>query len=323
MKRKSYFQCFTFDFFSMVIMKPSLLFNQYHPKSPVSLGALWMVCTRLNVRAVQVRLRSSQVVMKEQTLCHDDIFNHRMKGKPETVIKSRTINDNALCGRLIHCGIRLGDYEGIPGKQKLLLLEGRPLYRRDDLRVREVTAQPILRIRVRNSGPSATISATNPSGARPFLLSTNLPGANGPSGDEELNELLDQLSEEELDEAPTEVDLELVEATSAPGLDEDGDEQGLRYVPSVSSLSGDLMHGLDLRCVTYTSGLNTIGVDWTKGSAWFKKGNCIGNLFGFPTLILSGDARHHPTIDKGREARELRVLALDLGLGQPFRNVPT
>ncbi|KAJ8422450.1 hypothetical protein Cgig2_002964 [Carnegiea gigantea] len=39
-KRKSYFQCFTFDFFSMVVMNPSLLLKQHHPKSLVSLGAL-------------------------------------------------------------------------------------------------------------------------------------------------------------------------------------------------------------------------------------------------------------------------------------------
>ncbi|KAJ8443429.1 hypothetical protein Cgig2_026216 [Carnegiea gigantea] len=39
-KRKSYFQCFTFDFFLMVVMKLGLLLKQYHPKSPVSLGAL-------------------------------------------------------------------------------------------------------------------------------------------------------------------------------------------------------------------------------------------------------------------------------------------
>ncbi|KAJ8449193.1 hypothetical protein Cgig2_027195 [Carnegiea gigantea] len=70
-KRKLYFQCFTFDFFSMAIMKPDLLLKQCHPRSPVSLGALWTVCTRLNARAEQVRSRSSQVAMKDQRLCHD------------------------------------------------------------------------------------------------------------------------------------------------------------------------------------------------------------------------------------------------------------
>ncbi|KAJ8433464.1 hypothetical protein Cgig2_014505 [Carnegiea gigantea] len=33
-KRKSYFQYFSFDFFSIAVMKPSLLLKQYHPKSP-------------------------------------------------------------------------------------------------------------------------------------------------------------------------------------------------------------------------------------------------------------------------------------------------
>ncbi|KAJ8445038.1 hypothetical protein Cgig2_022558 [Carnegiea gigantea] len=38
-KRKSYFQYLTFDFFSLAIMKPGLLLKQYHPRSPVYLGA--------------------------------------------------------------------------------------------------------------------------------------------------------------------------------------------------------------------------------------------------------------------------------------------
>ncbi|KAJ8422035.1 LOW QUALITY PROTEIN: hypothetical protein Cgig2_027266 [Carnegiea gigantea] len=42
-KRKSYFQYFNFDFFSMAVMKPALLLKQYHPRSPVSLGALCTV----------------------------------------------------------------------------------------------------------------------------------------------------------------------------------------------------------------------------------------------------------------------------------------
>ncbi|KAJ8423667.1 LOW QUALITY PROTEIN: hypothetical protein Cgig2_009288 [Carnegiea gigantea] len=40
-KRKSYFQYFSFNFFSMAVMKPDLLLKQYHPKTPVSLGAFW------------------------------------------------------------------------------------------------------------------------------------------------------------------------------------------------------------------------------------------------------------------------------------------
>ncbi|KAJ8441772.1 hypothetical protein Cgig2_009018 [Carnegiea gigantea] len=114
-KRKSYFQCFTFDFFSMVVMKPGLLLKQHHPKSP-------------------------------------------RVGAP------------------------------------------------------------------RNSSPSATISVTYPLGARPFLLSTDLPGADDRSGDEALvdspseDELLDEQSEEELEEVPLEVELEVVEATLAPWI---------------------------------------------------------------------------------------------------------
>ncbi|KAJ8440094.1 hypothetical protein Cgig2_025293 [Carnegiea gigantea] len=247
-KRKSYFQCFTFDFFSMAIMKLGLLLKQYHPKSP-------------------------------------DLFNYRMKRKLETELKRRAINGNAFCGRLIHCGIHLGDHEGIPDRAP------------------------------GNFDPSATISATNPSGAWPFLLSTDLPGADGPSGDEVLidapseDELLDELSEEELDEAAPEVELELVEATSAFGLDEDGAEQGLPCVPSTSSSSGDLMRG---GYITFTSGLRTLRVE-EYSQLDYEGGHRIENFFGFPTFILSGNAGHHPAIDKGREASELGVPAVYLG----------
>ncbi|KAJ8430519.1 hypothetical protein Cgig2_012918 [Carnegiea gigantea] len=81
-----------------------------------------------------------------------------------------------------------------------------------------------------NSGPSATITNTNPTGARPFLLSNDLPRADGPSGDKELvdapfqDELLNELLEEKLEEASPEVEPVLVEATSAPGLNEYGAE---------------------------------------------------------------------------------------------------
>ncbi|KAJ8425394.1 LOW QUALITY PROTEIN: hypothetical protein Cgig2_021783 [Carnegiea gigantea] len=270
-KRKSYFQCFTFDFFSLAVKKPGLLLKQYHPKSPVSLRALWTVYTKLNARAVQVRPRSLQVALKEQTLCHDvgttctGSLQLPDEGKSDTVVKSHTINDNALCGRLIHYGIRLGDHEGIPDRQKRVGAPG-------------------------NSGCSATISATNPLGARPFLLGTDLSGADGPSGDEELvnapsqDELLKELAR-------------LVEATSAPGLDEDRAEQGLPCVPLANSSSGDLMRGVDLGNLwaeeTRVRGILAAG---PRGSARFKKGHRIRNLFGFPTFILSRDASHHPTI---------------------------
>jgi len=36
-----------------------------------------------------------------------------------------------------------------------------------------------------------------------------------------------------------------------------------------------------------------------RGSARFKKRHRVGNLFGFPTFILSGDASHHLAINKG------------------------
>ncbi|KAJ8420444.1 hypothetical protein Cgig2_015293 [Carnegiea gigantea] len=231
-------------FFTMAITKPGLLLKQYHPKSPVSLGALWAA-------------------------------------------------------------------EGTASRGPTSLTVGAP----------------------ENSGPSATISTTNPSDARPFLLSTDLPGANHPLRDEELvdapseDELLDELSEEELDDNPPEVELELVEATSAPRRPDAWSRLGLHYSSNLKisyvicyrDLSG--IRHLHLYAEdTRGRGILTAG---PRGRARFKKGHYIGNLFGFPTLILSRDASYHSTIDKGREARELWVSALYLGACQPFRNIPT
>jgi len=76
---------------------------------------------------------------------------------------------------------------------------------------------------------------------RPFHLSTDLPGPNGASEEEELvdalskDELLDERSEEELGEPVPEEVLELVEATLAFGLDWNRAEQGLPCVPSASN----------------------------------------------------------------------------------------
>ncbi|KAJ8428286.1 hypothetical protein Cgig2_027418 [Carnegiea gigantea] len=135
-KRKSYFQYFTFDFFSMAVMKPGLLLKQYHPKSLVSLGALWTVCTRLNARAVQLVLVQN-------------LFNYPVKREPETVVESRAINCYTFGGRLIHGCIRLRDYESTPCTQEWA---GAPW----------------------NFDPSATISGTDPSVDRPLFLRTDL-----------------------------------------------------------------------------------------------------------------------------------------------------
>ncbi|KAJ8434799.1 hypothetical protein Cgig2_033749 [Carnegiea gigantea] len=146
---------------------------------------------------------------------------------------------NARAEQLVHDYIRLGDYKGAPCRQEVLLLEGRPSYGS------KRAGAP------GNSGPSATISRTSPTGERPFLLSTNLPGVEGPSWDEELvdapseDECLDNLSEVEKEVHP-EVELVVAEATSAPGFDELGAEQGLPCVPLANNSSGDLMQGADL-----------------------------------------------------------------------------
>ncbi|KAJ8428870.1 hypothetical protein Cgig2_010812 [Carnegiea gigantea] len=93
-----------------------------------------------------------------------------------------------------------------------------------------------------NSSPSDTISGTSPTGEWPFLLSTDLPRAEGPSWDAELvdapseDEYLNELSEEEEEVSP-EVELVLVEATSAPSFDELGPSTwGLANPSGTSSL---------------------------------------------------------------------------------------
>ncbi|KAJ8451340.1 LOW QUALITY PROTEIN: hypothetical protein Cgig2_014112 [Carnegiea gigantea] len=192
------------------IMNPDLLLKQYHPKPPVSLGVLWTICTRLNARA-------------EQFILVQNLFNHWVKRKSKTIVESRVINSYTLGRRLIHGGIRLGDYKGVPSRHEC----------RNDPGVGKVTVEPSggsewVRAPGKSS-PSATISGTSPTGKRPFLLSTDLPGAGVPLWDEERvdapskDEPLDELSEEDKEVSP-EIELVLVEATSTPGFDELGAE---------------------------------------------------------------------------------------------------
>ncbi|KAJ8444093.1 hypothetical protein Cgig2_025094 [Carnegiea gigantea] len=75
-----------------------------------------------------------------------------------------------------------------------------------------------------------------------------------------------------------------------------------------------ISHGYE----TSTSELRMLGVE--EYSQLHHEGvHRTRNLFGFPGLILSGDACYRPTINKGREARELRMAALHLGTGTPMQ----
>ncbi|KAJ8421676.1 hypothetical protein Cgig2_004473 [Carnegiea gigantea] len=58
-KRKSYFQYFSFDFFSIAVMKPVLLLKQYHPKSSISLGPF---CTLRAARYTTIHLAGARPV---------------------------------------------------------------------------------------------------------------------------------------------------------------------------------------------------------------------------------------------------------------------
>ncbi|KAJ8444875.1 hypothetical protein Cgig2_029806 [Carnegiea gigantea] len=100
-KRKSYFEYFTFGFFSMAVIKPGLLLKQYHPKSPVSLGALWTH-----------NLRRRQLILVQ------NLFDYQVKREPKTIVETRAVDRYTFYGRLVHGRIRLGDYEGIPRRQE-------------------------------------------------------------------------------------------------------------------------------------------------------------------------------------------------------------
>ncbi|KAJ8440066.1 hypothetical protein Cgig2_025545 [Carnegiea gigantea] len=53
-----------------------------------------------------------------------------------------------------------------------------------------------------------------------------------------------------------------------------------------------------------------------------KNRHRIGNLFGFPKLTFWGNVRHHLAINKGREARKLRVPAHLLGTDRHLKDIP-
>ncbi|KAJ8437860.1 hypothetical protein Cgig2_002994 [Carnegiea gigantea] len=75
-KRKSYFQYFSFDFFSMAVIKPGLLLKQYHLKSP-------------------------------------NLPDHGMRRKTETIVEGCPVYCYTLGGRLIHGGVWLGNHEEV------------------------------------------------------------------------------------------------------------------------------------------------------------------------------------------------------------------
>ncbi|KAJ8442698.1 hypothetical protein Cgig2_001791 [Carnegiea gigantea] len=205
-------------------MKLGQLSKQYHPKSPVSLGALWTICTRLNARAVQVRARSSQVAINEQMLCHD--VGTTCTGTSSYLFK--------ICS----------------------------------------------------------------------IIGTDFPGVGGLPGDEEL---VDAPSEDKRLDNPSE------EEEEVPS--EGGNYHIISY--------GDLPWVRDFHLKAEDTRGGRVLTARPRMSARFKKGHCIGNLFGFPTSIFRGNTRNLLAINQGLEARELWMAALHLGADQPFRNIPT
>ncbi|KAJ8446501.1 LOW QUALITY PROTEIN: hypothetical protein Cgig2_027463 [Carnegiea gigantea] len=323
-KRKLYFQYFTFDFFSMAVMNLNVLLKQYHPKYPVSLGALWTIYTRLNARAEQVRPHSSQVMIKEQMLCHDVgttgagassyLFKiSSITGEFEIVVEYRAINCYTFGMGLVHGCIGLGDYEGIPCRQ-----EGRES---------DCLDHPMGPSRL---GPSGTLSHRRTA----FPFKCQLARSRRPFVGQGARRcpLRGRMSRQPIRRGgggPPEVELVLVEeATSAPGFNELGAKKGLSYAPSADYSSGDLMRGVDLVFAILHLHLRTKDAKGRgmlrarpQGSARFKKRHRVGNLFRFPTLILSGDAHsarnillhnlvhNHDVEDRLQHLGDIRVLS--------------
>ena len=61
-----------------------------------------------------------------QFILVQNLLNHQVKRKSETIVEGRAINNYTFGRRLIHGGIRLRDYEGVSNRQEVLFFEGHP-----------------------------------------------------------------------------------------------------------------------------------------------------------------------------------------------------
>ncbi|KAJ8423631.1 LOW QUALITY PROTEIN: hypothetical protein Cgig2_028490 [Carnegiea gigantea] len=262
-KGKAYFQHFSFDFFSMAITKPNLFLKQHHLKSP--LRAAWY--TAIYLAGGSFTVASGSGITKEYSagkryyFSRADLFS----------LGQGSDSPGRPCG---------SEHVGAPG----------------------------------NSNPSATISVTG--GVRPFRLGTEPPGPNDDSGEElvkapSADELLEECPGVELGRPPRPsgwIEEELNEdylmcprpvACPVTGCME------LRLCHPVNLEVGHIVSYDDLPRVHHlhlgakNAGGGGILAARPRGSAQLKKRNDIGNLFWLPILILSGDAGHHPTINKG------------------------
>ncbi|KAJ8427573.1 LOW QUALITY PROTEIN: hypothetical protein Cgig2_021718 [Carnegiea gigantea] len=203
-KRKSYFQYFTFNFFLMVVMNPGL----------------HNLCGR-------------------QFVLIQNLFNHRVKRKSETIVESRAINCYTFGGRLVHDSIRLGNTKVYPAGRRycfsrVVLFNGRES---------DCPDHP--------AGPSGLGSPGTlvppPQSQELYQLTRSIRPFMGRGA--RRCPLQGRMSRRPIRRGgggPPEVELVLVEATSAPDFDEVGVEQGLPCVPSANNSSGDLMQGVDL-----------------------------------------------------------------------------
>jgi len=70
--------------------------------------------------------RCSHHLRGHQFIFVQNLFNHQEKRKSGTVVKGRATNSCTFDRRLIHDGIRLRDYEGVPSRQDVFLFKGHP-----------------------------------------------------------------------------------------------------------------------------------------------------------------------------------------------------
>ncbi|KAJ8436472.1 hypothetical protein Cgig2_000457 [Carnegiea gigantea] len=178
----------------------------------------------------------------------------------------------------------------------------------------------------------------------PLFLSADLPGALGIACGEELvdasseEELEDDPPEEESTYAPLEEELELEDKTLALGLrgleaDQkliwDSNARGglrlghsscLEIIHKVSY--SDFLWVRNLLLNTKDVGGGRILAARPRGGAGRKNRHYIVNLFGFRKLILWVDMRHHPAINKSREAEKLRMSAHALRTDRHLRGIP-
>ncbi|KAJ8435271.1 hypothetical protein Cgig2_026010 [Carnegiea gigantea] len=168
------------------------------------------------------------------------------------------------------------------------------------------------------TNPSATTSRVGSAGVHPLFQSIELPRAPGVACGEEL---VDVSSEEELEDDRPKEDQKLIWGSNMRGGLHLGHSSCLEIIHKVSYSDFPWVRNLLLN--TKDAGSGRILAPRPQGGVGHNNRHYIGNLFGFPKLILWGDVHHHPAINKSWEAGKLRMLAHTLRTDRHLRGVPT